>query len=143
MSVRTCTKCGQVKDGSEFAWHFRGVRRHSACNACRAEAQSDYYQRTKPQQLKYKWERQVVKREEARHFVFGYLSSHPCVDCGETDPMVLTFDHVTGNKKMNISQMVNQGYSLAAIQSEIVLCVVRCANCRMRIEKQRRGTTYF
>jgi hypothetical protein len=50
---------------------------------------------------------------------------------------------ITGTKKMNISQMVNQGYSIEAIQKEISVCVVRCANCHMRIEKQRRGTKYF
>jgi hypothetical protein len=141
--MKVCTKCGVPKDESEFSWSIRGVKRHSTCNECRAKEQSNYYQRTKPQQLKYKADRQVVKREEARHFVFNYLKEHPCTDCGERDPYVLTFDHVTGTKKMNISQMVNQGYSLEAIQSEIDKCEVRCGNCHMRIEKQRRGTIYF
>ncbi len=141
--MKNCSKCGQPKDESEFSWSIRGVKRHSACNECRAKEQADYYERTKPQQLKYKAERQVVKREEARHYVFHYLSTHPCVDCGNADPYVLTFDHVTGNKKMNISQMVNQGYSLEAIQAEINKCEVRCGNCHMRKEKQRRGTVYF
>jgi hypothetical protein len=103
----------------------------------------DYYRRNKEKELKYKSERQVGKREEARRFVFDYLSSHPCVDCSESDPMVLTFDHVKGNKKMDISQMVNQGYRLGAIETEISKCEVRCANCHMRIEKKRRGTIYF
>lgn len=44
---------------------------------------------------------------------------------------------------MNVSQMVNQGYSLDAIRSEIDKCVVRCTNCHMRVEKQRRETIYF
>ncbi len=47
------------------------------------------------------------------------------MDCGEADPYVLTFDHVRGSKKMNISQMVNQGYRLEVIQNEIDKCVVR------------------
>ena len=141
--MRVCMKCGIPKDESEFSWSIRGVKKHSACNECRAKEQSDYYQRTKPQQLKYKAERQVNKREEARRFVFNYLKEHPCTDCGEADPLVLTFDHVMGNKKMNISQMVNQGYSLEALKSEIDKCEVRCGNCHMRVEKQRRGTVYL
>jgi hypothetical protein len=44
---------------------------------------------------------------------------------------------------MNISQMVNQGYSIEAMQSEIDKCEVRCGNCHMRKEKQRRGIAYF
>lgn len=140
--MKRCTKCGAEKNESEFAWSIRGVKRHSACNPCRAKERMDYYHRNKEKELRYKTERQVNKREDARRFVFTYLCNHPCVDCGETDPYVLTFDHVKGVKKMDVSQMVNQGYSLDAIQSEISLCVVRCANCHMRIEKKRRGTVY-
>jgi hypothetical protein len=142
MSTRVCTKCGKEKDESEFSWSIRAVKRHSACNSYRANERLGYYQRNKDRELKYKTERQVNKREEARHFVFEYLSSHPCVDCGESDPLVLTFDHVRGSKKMNISQMVNQGYSLEALQIEISKCEVRCGNCHIRIEKHRRGTVY-
>jgi len=143
MSTRNCSKCGLPKDESEFTWSIAGVKKHSSCNACRAEERLDYYKRNKKKELKYKAERQVNKREEARHYVFTYLSTHPCVDCGLSDPYVLTFDHVNGSKKMNVSQMVNQGYSLTAIQSEIDKCEVRCGNCHMRIEKQRRGTVYI
>ena len=135
--MKVCSKCGQVKDESEYSWSIRGVKRHSACNQCRASERMDYYRRNKDKELKYKSTRQISKREEARHFVFDYLSGHPCVDCSESDPLVLTFDHVSGHKKM-----VNQGYSLDAIEREISKCVVRCANCHMKIEKQRRGTVY-
>lgn len=141
--MKTCSKCGLSKDESEFSWSIRGLKKHSVCKPCRAAERLDYYQRNKEKELKYKHGRQKDKREDARHFVFSYLSRHPCVDCGESDPMVLTFDHVSGKKKMNISQMVNQGYGLEALQTEMTKCVVRCANCHMRIEKQRRGTVYI
>ena len=144
MATKICTKCGEVKDTEkDFSWSIKGIKRHSACKSCRAVERSEYYKRHKERELAYKWERQVNKREEARRYVFDYLRRRQCVDCGESDPMVLTFDHINGNKKMNISQMVNQGYSLEALQREIDKCVVRCANCHMRIEKQRRGTRYF
>jgi len=141
--MRRCSKCHKLKDDGEFSWNIPGVKRHSACKPCRALDQNDYYNRTKPDRLKYKGEHQIKKREEARRFVWEYLSYHTCVDCGEYDPLVLTFDHVRGEKKMNISQMVNQGYSLEALQKEISKCEVRCNNCHMRIEKKRRGTSYF
>jgi hypothetical protein len=139
--MKTCTKCDQVKNDDEFSWSIKGIKKHSSCNSCRVEERMDYYERNKDKELKYKYERQIVKREEARGFVFGYLNNCVCSGCGETDPLVLTFHH-TDKKKMDISQMVNQGYSLVAIKNEIDKCVILCANCHMRVEKERRGTVY-
>lgn len=143
MATRICTKCGQEKDVDEFSWSIRGVKRHSRCKPCHSQEHSEYYARNKEKVMEYKFDRQVKKRDEARQYVVNYLLSHPCVDCGERDPMVLTFDHVRGNKRMNITELVNRGYLIDAIQEEIEKCEVRCANCHMKIEKIRRGTIYF
>jgi len=84
--MNNCSKCGLAKDESEYSWSIRGIKRHSACNSCSAEERLEYYQRNKDKELKYRAERQEAKKEEARHFVFTYLSNHPCVDCGQADP---------------------------------------------------------
>ena len=84
--MNNCSKCGLAKDESEYSWSIRGIKRHSARNSCSAEERLDYYQRNKDKELKYRAERQVATKEEARHFVFTYLSNHPCVDCGQADP---------------------------------------------------------
>ncbi len=76
---------------------------------------------------------------DAKVFVWGYLQSHPCIDCGEADPMVLDFDHVTGTKVANVSSLVANGYSLSAVKREIAKCVVRCANCHRRRTAQQFG----
>jgi hypothetical protein len=141
MPTKTCTKCGQTKNEDEFGWERPG-RRHATCKPCRVEERMDYYERNKEKELKYKWERQVAKREEAREYVFKYLSEHPCEHCSESDPLVSTFHHVHGTKKNNVSQMVNQGYSLDAIQEEISKTMILCANCHMKEEKRKRGTVY-
>ena len=141
MTTKTCTKCGTTKDEEEFGWERPG-HRNAACKECRAKYQAEYYKNHTASELQYKTKRQIEKRNEARIFIFDYLKKHPCVDCGEEDPMVLSFDHVRGVKKMAISQMVNQGYSMAALQAEIDKCEVRCFNCHMRQEKRRRGTIY-
>lgn len=70
-------------------------------------------------------------------FVKGYLSSHPCVDCGEGDIVVLEFDHVRGEKRDDISGMVRD-CSLSSIKAEIEKCEVRCANCHRRQTHVRR-----
>jgi hypothetical protein len=142
MPTKPCTGCGEKYEISEYSWSIRGIKRHAKCNKCRSVQRIDYYNRHKEEELAYKYERQVNKREEARLYVFTFLSQHPCVDCHETDPLVLTFDHVRGTKKMNVSQMVNQGYSIQVLQAEIDKCEVRCMNCHMKVEKKRRGTIY-
>jgi hypothetical protein len=63
---------------------------------------------------------------------------HPCVDCGESNPVVLEFDHVRGRKRMAVANMARQGYSIGAIEEEIAKCQVRCANChRIKTHKER------
>lgn len=61
-----------------------------------------------------------------------YFAAHPCVDCGEHDPVVLEFDHVS-DKNADISNMVCKGYSWQSILEEISKCEVRCANCHRRV----------
>jgi hypothetical protein len=62
-----------------------------------------------------------------KRFVSDYLSTHPCVDCGEKDPIVLEFDHVRGTKKTTVTRM-----SMNQMRVEIQKCEVRCANCHRR-----------
>jgi hypothetical protein len=129
VTTRFCTKCGKEKDIGEFSWSIHGIKRHSRCKSCHSKEHSEYYARNKERLLEYKWDRQVRKREEAREYVEAYKATHPCIDCGKSDPRFLSFDHVRGIKKMNVSQMVNQGYSIEAIQAEIDKCEVRCLEC--------------
>lgn len=71
-------------------------------------------------------------------YVLSYLAAHPCVDCGEDDPVVLEFDHVQTDKVASISDLVHKGYKLELIVAEIEKCEVRCANCHRRAHHRRR-----
>ncbi len=66
-----------------------------------------------------------------RSAVRWYKQGHPCVDCGISDPDILTFDHIRGNKKFTIASGYN-AYKLSDIMKEIDKCVVRCFNCHMK-----------
>ena len=70
--------------------------------------------------------------QAAREYVWSYLLTHPCGECGEGDPSVLEFDHVRGIKRTGVMKLVRDGYSLKIIQKEISKCVVLCANCHKR-----------
>lgn len=64
----------------------------------------------------------------------NYLAAHPCVDCGESDPIVLDFDHQAGKVggiAANLS-MLAAGASLERLAREIAKCEVRCSNCHRR-----------
>ena len=82
----------------------------------------------------------------AKDYVFHYLSSHPCVDCPEGDPVCLDFDHVRGTKQNPISRMVFMGMSVAAIQKEIEKCEVRCSNCHRKrhaaVARMKKATAF-
>jgi hypothetical protein len=70
-------------------------------------------------------------RKENQDRIIEYLRSHPCVDCGETDIVVLEFDHVRGVKKEAVGIMA-RSYTWAAVAEEISKCEVRCANDHAR-----------
>lgn len=77
-------------------------------------------------------------RERNRKHLRKHLSSNPCVDCGESDIVVLDFDHVRGNKISSLADSVNKAWSLRKIDEEIEKCEIRCANCHRRITHNRR-----
>ena len=71
------------------------------------------------------------------NFVHSILARSSCTDCGESDMLVLEFDHV-GVKRGQVSQMVFN-VSLATLEREIAECEVRCCNCRRRATAERRA----
>lgn len=54
---------------------------------------------------------------------------NPCTDCGETNPVILEFDHRDSSEKSGtVSEMVIT-HSMELIEAEVAKCDVRCANC--------------
>lgn len=81
--------------------------------------------------------RQRVRGENQAWFV--EQKRNPCVDCkGEFPEVCMDFDHVRGNKRMNLSQMMGMGYARKYLVAEIAKCDLVCANCH-RIRTKTRG----
>ena len=78
-------------------------------------------------------------RNKAREFIAAYFAIHPCVDCGESGPIVLTFDHVRGGKRDNVADMVRNGLGVESIKAEIEKCDVVCFNCHSLRTQERTG----
>ena len=79
------------------------------------------------------------QRRWARAYVSRVKGMSSCVDCGESNPIVLDFDHVHGDKSHNISDMVNGSYGISSIKEEIRKCEIRCSNCHRKKTHERRN----
>jgi hypothetical protein len=58
------------------------------------------------------------RRAEAAAKVYEYLRTHPCVDCGEADIVVLDFDHLS-DKAAEINDLIHGGMAWPMILAEI------------------------
>ena len=140
MPVKVCTRCGTAKSLDEFPLVRRGLPgRHGWCQACFAIAKAAHYRRNLEAQKIRLLRNTAQRRLETQSRIIHYLSTHPCVDCGERDIVVLEFDHVRGTKLGNVSAYANGGRSWPRVEAEIHKCEVRCANCHRRKTTERRG----
>ena len=138
---KKCNRCHKVKPVSEFNWRWKALgEKQRTCRDCQKEQKKEWYSRNKEAHKANMYSQKVDKKEAARQYVWQYLATHPCVDCGERDPLVLEFDHVRGIKKYTISQLVMSGYGLKTIQAEISKCQVRCRNCHVRKTHKEQGS---
>lgn len=138
--MKQCARCGQFKDEEEFNWRWKdkGVRQ-SVCRSCSVSDRKDWYDahaETEKERTR-KIKQQAI--EEAQRYIYEVLSNSVCQGCGEYDFAVLTFHHVRGDKKMDVSTMASQGYSIDAIKKEIAKCTILCASCHMRVENDKSG----
>ncbi len=134
--MRKCTKCLEDFPEEEFRWKNKATNlRHKNCKGC-LKAAGDNWRRT-PNGLE---KRRVSNRAGAKdkrrrnaQYVWNYLLEHPCIDCGEANPIVLDFDHRNGSEKIHaVSKMTRGTFSIEKLQQEIDKCDVRCANCHRK-----------
>jgi hypothetical protein len=129
---KRCGRCGLELPLAEFNRMGKGLQHW--CRACFRE----YFRRRGELHRRQSGAARRKRVAAARRFVTRFLAEHPCVDCGESDPRVLDFDHV-GEKAALVSALVAWGASAYRIQAEIAQCEVRCANCHRRITARRAG----
>lgn len=137
--MKKCTICLLEKLIDDFYIRKNGYVEPN-CKDCSRERARVFYKNNKTKciskSILYRSQNQKISRE----YVFDYLTTHPCIDCGENNILTLEFDHIKNHdKKHFISSMIIQGYHLNKIKKEIDKCEVRCANChKIKTAKQQK-----
>ena len=130
--AKRCSRCHQDLPLHEFAFSDRSTgSRQSFCRDCHSAYRREHYVRNRGDYSLWAKRQSERKYKEHTAFVDQHLRSHPCVDCGETDIVLLEFDHVVGEKVMDLSSMIGRR-SWRVISDEIAKCDVRCVNCHRR-----------
>ena len=136
--TKRCTGCGSERPITEFpVKHKRRSTRGTRCRACRSAYGKAHYERNKAKYIARTKARRHRERDYYWAWLMTHLQTHPCVGCGETDPVVLTFDHRDGTEKLDTIGALLSRSGWVTFLAEVAKCDVRCANChRVRTAQQ-------
>lgn len=122
---RRCSKCAEVKpleafnrSGDGWQWYCR-------------ECFRGYFRKRGQLHRDQSGTAGARRRRAARAHILDVLRRTSCTDCGETDAVVLEFDHLH-SKSADVTRMVDDGRSPAELDREIAKCEVVCVNCHRR-----------
>jgi hypothetical protein len=105
------------------------------------EYSREHYRRNTARYAKADWGRKRCDRKDLNREIDEYLREHPCVDCGESDPLVLDFDHRDGVEKLETVAFLRAKGRRDESFAEIEKCEVRCSNCHQRRTAKQFGWT--
>ena len=131
--LRHCSRCDLWKPIEDFPLKDQRRRtRRSYCRDCCRTYGREHYQLNRAAYLWKARKRRLRYRQACQLYAYDYLIAHPCVDCGESDPVVLDFDHIDPATKSGEVGWFIRRQDLAGLTAEIAKCVVRCANDHRR-----------
>lgn len=137
--MRICSKCKVTKEDGDFHKDRPDGKIYHHCKECQREYGRQHYQRNRPIYLERAAKAKIVYQKQMRQHFLEYLRTHPCVDCGEKNIVVLQFDHVRGKKIGHVTKMVDRYVRFDSVMKEIEKCDVRCANCHIKRTSKSRN----
>ena len=118
-----CANCHRRRTARQFGWYKLGHPKPLELPALPKRGTPEY-ERTKSVRSGQ------ARRRRNRLFIWNYLQANPCALCGETDPVVLEFDHLS-EKDRDIGWLMPTS-CVTSIRRELQKCRVLCANCHRR-----------
>lgn len=130
--MKICTKCKIEKSLDDFGKKYD--KKQSHCKECGKIYVRNHYSKNK----EYYYEKNKKRKIELQKWVFEFLKTKSCCECGESETIMLDFDHRNPkNKSFSISKGILNRKSLKTLQKEIAKCDIRCVKChRRRTAKQ-------
>jgi hypothetical protein len=130
---RRCAKCKKNLNLAQFKLDKDGYHQ-SYCSFCVRKYRQAHYQKNRK-----KYIASAAARRKRVYAMVEEAKKVPCADCGNIyPPWVMDFDHVQGNKVLNVSRLKNY-CSIKAIQEEISKCEVVCSNCHRQRTHDRKN----
>ena len=127
-----------MKSADAFAWRRQEKgQRDNLCRPCRSLYKQEHYAANRQRYIDNVRARKQFVIRARMALLLEFLAHHPCTDCGETDPIVLEFDHLA-DKSFSISRGVRDR-NWESVLREMAKCDVVCANCHRRRTARRGG----
>lgn len=138
MELRLCKKCGLMLPISSF-YHQKNKPKGD-CKKCRIIEQARWREQHRGLAHQYAESRKL----RGRHAIDSIKRNGACADCGITGlpECCMEFDHIR-QKKLSISNAINDGYSIDTIKKEIAECQLVCIRCHRLRTKKRLGEQHY
>ena len=139
VELKRCAGCKEEKPIKMFDRRRKGkpARRHK-CRLCRNAEWVEQYS-TNDKFREYNLKRTQASRAKNSHYIHEYKLKHPCIQCGETDPVVLEFDHRDRDTKCFSVSYAASHKTFRVLKEEMDKCDVLCANCHRRKTAKQLG----
>jgi len=97
--MKSCFTCKESKPLTEFGnTKSSPDGKQPYCKLCGREKDRRHYHRSSRRKTAIRADSKF-RAERAKAFILSYFETHPCVDCGNGNPVVLEFDHLFDKSK--------------------------------------------
>lgn len=131
--MKTCGMCKQAKALSEF--NVNRAKKdglQTSCRECNKTHAKGYYEKHKERLVRQIKTAYKHRCKDNLAKVRGWKADRGCSRCPERDPVALDFHHPENNKEFAIAHAVSHGTSWKRLETEMLKCVILCANCHRK-----------